>query len=78
VPDFKQIPAIAVCLSGLMLAVRPESNQLAVAFIGAASLFAFEMWVVKKEDPRVKELESQVKTLKDKVEGILLKQGLGR
>lgn len=76
-PEIKSIPALAVCLSGLMLAIRPEPT-LAVAFIGAAILFGFEMWLMNHDDKRIAEIELQMRVLKEKTETIALKQGLGR
>lgn len=77
-PEIKNIPAFAVCLSGLMLAIRPDSPNQAVAFIGAAFLFGFEMWIDRKNDSEVADLANQVKQLKERVDGLMLKQGLGR
>lgn len=75
-PEFKQLPAFAVCLSGLVLAMSPESTNLAVAFIGAAILFGFELYLKSRAQSSI--LESELKSIKEKVEALMIKQGFGR
>lgn len=72
------IPPLALALTGLVLALKPDCPTSAIAFIAAMVLFGWMKWLESKARKHDEDIEAQIKDLKTKVESLLMARGLGR
>ena len=74
----KHVPPSAFAFSGVILAIKPDSPTVAVAFVAAACLFGWVKWLDHKREIEESSLESEIKDIKSKVDSLMIARGLGR
>jgi flagellar biosynthesis component FlhA len=72
------VSQLTLALSGIVLAMKPDSPTTAIAFIAAAALFGFMQWLDSAKEKKSHDMEKQINDLKTKVDSLLMARGLGR
>jgi hypothetical protein len=71
------VVAFLAIQSFIVLAYKPDWPT-ALGAVAAASIFAFQSYLERRADQNLDDIKLQLRTVRDKVEALMVARGLGR